>query len=59
MRTDLRLFAELISSGIFTLKEGLPVLGSLLNLLTVNDKENHSHLSILLSFCRHCGEDYG
>ena len=58
MRVDIRLFAELISSGIFTLKEGLPVLGSLLTFLTVNDKENHQNLNILLSFCRHCGDDY-
>lgn len=58
MRIDLRLFAELISSGIFTLKEGLPMLGNLLTLLTVHDKENHNNANILLSFCRHCGDDF-
>ncbi|XP_054163194.1 regulator of nonsense transcripts 2-like [Oppia nitens] len=58
MRIDIRLFAELISSGIFTLKEGLPVLGNLLTLLTTTDKENHQNLNILLAFCRHCGDDY-
>ncbi len=58
MRIDVRLFAELISSGIFTAKEGLPVLGNLLMILTSNDKESHNNLNILLSFCRHCGDDY-
>ncbi|CAG2105924.1 unnamed protein product, partial [Medioppia subpectinata] len=58
MRIDVRLFAELISSGIFTAKEGLPVLGNLLTLLTTTDKESHQNLNILLSFCRHCGDDY-
>ncbi|RWS03575.1 regulator of nonsense transcripts-like protein [Dinothrombium tinctorium] len=58
MRIDLRFFAELISSGIFKPKEGLPILGNLLTLLTTSDKENHNHLNILLSFCRHCGDDY-
>lgn len=58
IRIDIRLFAELISSGIFTAKEGLPVLGNLLMILTANDKESHSNLNILLSFCRHCGDDY-
>ena len=58
MRVDIRLFSELISSGIFTPKEGLPVLGNLLTILTANDKESHQNLNILLSFCRHCGDDY-
>lgn len=58
MRIDIRLFAEIISSGIFSPKEGLPVLGNLLTLLTTTDKESHQNLNILLSFCRHCGDDY-
>jgi len=58
MRIDIRFFGELVSSGIFTLKEGLPVLGNVLTLIATNDKENHNHLNILLTFCRHCGDDY-
>lgn len=58
IRVDLRFYAELISCGVFTLKEGLPLLGNLLTVLTQSDKEEHSNLNILLSFCRHCGEDY-
>ncbi|RWS23092.1 regulator of nonsense transcripts 2-like protein, partial [Leptotrombidium deliense] len=58
MRIDLRLLSELVSSGIFKPREGLPVLGNLLTLLTTSDKENHNHLNILLTFCRHCGDDY-
>ncbi|GFQ70834.1 regulator of nonsense transcripts 2 [Trichonephila clavata] len=58
IRVDLRFYAELVSSGIFVLKEGLPLLGNLLTILTVSDREEHSNVGILLSFCRHCGEDY-
>lgn len=58
MRIDIRFIGELISSGIFAPKEGLPLLGNLLMILTVNDKETHNNLNILLSFCRHCGDDY-
>lgn len=43
---------------MFTQKEGLPVLGNLLTVLTSGDKEAHKNLNILLSFCKHCGEDY-
>ena len=58
LRIDVRLFAELITSGIFTPKEGLPPLGQLLTLLTVNDKDQHSQLSVILSFCKYCADDY-
>ncbi|KAF8777511.1 Regulator of nonsense transcripts 2 like protein [Argiope bruennichi] len=58
IRVDLRFYAELVSSGIFPLKEGLPLLGNLLTVLTVSDREEHSNVGIVLSFCRHCGEDY-
>lgn len=58
IRVDLRFYAELITCGVFTLKEGLPILGNLLTVITSGDKEEHLHLNILLSFCKHCGEDY-
>ncbi|XP_053213698.1 regulator of nonsense transcripts 2-like [Panonychus citri] len=58
MRIDIRFFAELITSGIFTLKEGLPILGNLLTLLVTSDKDNHNNINIILTFCRHCGDDY-
>lgn len=57
-RVDLRFFGELVSVGVFREKEGLPVLASQLQLLVGNDREEHNHLSILISFCRHCGDDY-
>lgn len=37
---------------------GLPLLGSVLTNLIAQDKEEHSNLSIILSFCKHCGEEY-
>ncbi|XP_078309820.1 regulator of nonsense transcripts 2-like isoform X4 [Crassostrea virginica] len=57
-RVDLRFFAELLSVGLFGLREGLNVLAGQLSLLTVGDKEEHNNLTILTSFCRHCGDDY-
>lgn len=57
-RVDLRFFAELISVGVFSNKMGLPLLGSTLTGLIQSDKEDHGNLAIILSFCRHCGEEY-
>ncbi|XP_066592930.1 regulator of nonsense transcripts 2 [Prorops nasuta] len=58
LRVDLRFYAELVNAGIFTHKQGLPLLGSVLTVLINMDKEEHNNASIILSFCRHCGEDY-
>lgn len=58
LRVDLKFFAELISVGIFSNKIGLPLLGSTLTNLIAQDKEDHSNLSVIQSFCRHCGEEY-
>lgn len=58
LRVDLRFYAELVNAGIFTHKQGLPLLGSVLTVLINMDKEDHNNVTIILSFCRHCGEDY-
>lgn len=58
LRVDLRFYAELIAVGIFTNKIGLPLLGNVLTVLINMDKEEHNNIPILLSFCKHCGEDY-
>ncbi|XP_050079483.1 regulator of nonsense transcripts 2 [Anopheles maculipalpis] len=58
MRVDLRFYAELISVGIFPNKTGLPLLGACLTGLITQDKEEHVNLSIVLSFCKHCGDEY-
>ena len=57
-RVDLRFFADLITVGVFTQKEGLPLLANQLFLLTTNDKEQHNNVSIIISFCKHCGDEY-
>ncbi|XP_016994688.2 regulator of nonsense transcripts 2 [Drosophila takahashii] len=57
-RVDLRLFAELVSSGVIQMKPGLAQLGVVLVHLIAQDKDDHSNFSIILSFCRHCGEEY-
>lgn len=58
LRVDIRLYAELINAGIFTNKNCLPLLGTILTTLINNDKEEHNNIATILSFCKHCGEDY-
>lgn len=58
LRVDLRFYGELIVCGIFSNKMGLPLLGTVLTVLINMDKEEHNNINILLTFCRHCGEDY-
>ncbi|XP_071961519.1 regulator of nonsense transcripts 2-like [Antedon mediterranea] len=58
VRVEIRLLSELIVHGIFTDKEGLPVLNILLSSILKSDRENHAHISIIISFVKHCGEDY-
>lgn len=57
LRVDLRFFAELIIVGILPQKESLSLLGNQLTILTTFDKD-HANISIITSFCKHCGEDF-
>ena len=54
LRVDLRLYADLISVGVFTLKDGLPILGNALTSLVAMDKEDHANIAIILvtTVCR-------
>jgi len=56
-RVDLRLYAELITVHVLPVNLSTQNLLNILNLLMNNDKE-FTNLSILISFCRFCGEDY-
>lgn len=58
LRVDLRLYADLVQAGIFNNKHAFTLLGNVLTTLINMDKEEHSNISIILSFCKHCGEDY-
>lgn len=58
MRVDLKFYCELLNVGIFTNKTGLPLLGQVLTNLINQDKEEHSNISIILSFCKHVGEEF-
>ena len=58
LRVDLRLYSELVSVAVFSLKLGLPLLGNVLTTLVAQDKETLSNTSIIISFCKHCGDDY-
>ncbi|CAF4826931.1 unnamed protein product, partial [Rotaria sp. Silwood2] len=57
VRVDLRLFAELITVHVLPINQSINHLITILTTLINNDKD-FSNLTILISFCRLCGEDY-
>ena len=57
-RVDLRFFADLVATAVFPEREGLTLLAGQLTLLVNGDKDEHNNLSIISSFCKHCGDDY-
>ncbi|XP_018602826.1 regulator of nonsense transcripts 2 isoform X2 [Scleropages formosus] len=57
LRTDLRFIAELTIVGIFTDKEGLSLIYEQLKNIINTDREAHTHVSVVISFCKHCGDD--
>ncbi|XP_049298947.1 regulator of nonsense transcripts 2-like [Anopheles funestus] len=58
MRVDLRFFAELISVGIFSCAVGMSLLHDCLFGFIAGDEKKHLNLSIVLSFCKHCGNEF-
>lgn len=58
LRVDLRFYAELVNVGLFNNKTAFTLLGNVITTLINMDKEEHLNINIILSFCRHCGEDY-
>lgn len=58
LRVDIRLYGELVSAGLFNNKTAFTLLGNVLTTLINMDKEEHLNISIILSFCKHCGDDY-
>ena len=59
MRVDLRLYCEMLVTGIIPLKAGLSQVGHVLTTLVAQDKsDNISNTAIIISFCKHCGEDF-
>lgn len=58
LRVDLRFYAELVSCGLFSNKNAFTLLGNVLTMLIGMDKEEHFNISVILTFCKHCGEDY-
>lgn len=57
IRVDLRLFGELIVSGIFPLKDSFPILMNLLCFLMIQDKNSYQNATAILSFCKGCGDE--
>ncbi|XP_066260334.1 regulator of nonsense transcripts 2 [Euwallacea similis] len=58
LRVDLRFYAELLQAGVFSNKNAFALLGTVLTTLVNMDKEEHVNVAIILSFCKHCGDDY-
>lgn len=58
LRVDLRFYAELVSAGLFNNKTAFTLLGNVLTTLISMDRDDHCNISIVLSFCKHCGDDY-
>ena len=60
MRVDLRLYCDLVVVDVIPLKTGLPLVGHVLSTLVAQDKQdnNISNTAIIVSFCKHCGEDF-
>ncbi|KAF0308344.1 Regulator of nonsense transcripts 2 [Amphibalanus amphitrite] len=58
LRVDLRLYADLVSVCVLPRREALPLLGQALQVLVAQDRADHANISVLLSFCRHSGEEY-
>lgn len=58
-RVTLRLLGELIIAGVFPkLSEGLKILNTTLSNIINSDKESHVYVPVIISFARHCGEDF-
>lgn len=58
-RVSLRLLGELVISGVFPkLPEGIKMLHTVLTNIVNSDKESHSYVPVIISFARHCGEDF-
>lgn len=57
LRTDLRFVAELTVVGLFTDREGLSLIYEQLKAIIGVDRETHTHVSVVISFCKHCGDD--
>jgi regulator of nonsense transcripts 2 len=58
LRVDLRFYAELVQASVFNNKNAFTLLGNVITTLVNMDKDEHYNCSIILSFCKHCGEDY-
>ncbi|XP_077356522.1 regulator of nonsense transcripts 2 [Festucalex cinctus] len=57
LRTDMRFLAELTIVGFFTDKEGLSLIYEQLKNIISADRDTHTHVSVVISFCKHCGDD--
>ena len=57
VRTDFRFATEVTAAGIFTDKEGLTLIHNHLCAVAAADREQHDLMSVIISFCKFCGED--
>jgi len=57
VKTDFRFATEVTAAGIFTDKEGLTLIHNHLCAVAAVDRELHDLMSVVISFCKYCGED--
>lgn len=58
-RVSLRLLGELVIAGVLPkLPEGIKILNAILSNILNCDKESHTYVQVIISFARHCGEDF-
>lgn len=58
IRIELKLFCDLISSGILPIKESFPILNNLLAFLCTTDKNYLKCGNTISTFCRYHGEEF-
>ena len=57
VRTDFRFATEVTVAGIFSDKEGLSLIHNQLCAIVSADREQHDLISVIISLCKHSGED--
>lgn len=57
-RVMLRLLGELILSGVFSLEDSVKSIRDILSNIINCDKDSHVYVQVIISFARHCGEDF-
>ncbi|KAJ8868844.1 hypothetical protein PR048_030385 [Dryococelus australis] len=58
MKINILLYSEMILTGVLTSEESFALLESVLETIIKPDMEEHVNVSIIMTFCKHCGYDF-